>query len=266
MANIGNITLDSNICREPQVFEQICAHGGLARDIMMFAATQGSPFCYLHVPTFCEQFGYKRQAVLKKVSPQQRKELDKIGFEHLKNVIEYTLAMMLHKNLIFHDGYTYTDPRQGKTIIKTSHPIDLIRELRVTRSRKGTVYQFEVSKTFLNNTRSHYQTFKLSDYLNLRTAEGHSWEAGRKLYLRLVWKRQVWKSSEDNFAALVRVAGLTHKKNQWRNATDLRSMTDKVNELTSLGMSVDVKLNDEYGERTYSVTCKRHATNQEVTA
>lgn len=259
MANIANITLDSNICREPQVFDQICAHGGLARDIILFAAAQGSPFCRLHLPTFCEQFGYKRQALLKKTNAAQQKELKRIEHEHCKNVIEYTLAMMVHKNLVFKDGYSWNDPRQGKTRFISTTGMQLIRELRITRSRLGTVYQFEVSKSFLNNTRSFYQTFKLSDYLNLRTECGHSWEGGRKLFLRLLWKRQVWKNREDNFAALVRASGQTHTR-PWRLATELRAMIDKINQVTTLGMSVNIKLNDEYGEQSYSVICKRHAT------
>jgi hypothetical protein len=229
-------------------------------------------------------FGYNRQLLLRalpgteEAPGPERKEMQKAKFcldektrkTTAKNVMDYALFTMLRKNLIFSDGYKAIDENGTLVTYQTSSSVNLVSDVRIKRSKQGTTYAIRVHRLFGNNcSGGHYTSFRLSDYLNIKTPGGIAWEAGRRLYLRLVWKlaRIAYQETKpkkerakdyrnEDYRILKEAAGLNYSLEK-KNAAALRKMLDQVVQLTGLHEVPTLELATGYGEQPYQVKIKK---------
>lgn len=276
MTNIGKVFLDSRICKEPQIFDQFDRkYSNIARDIAIWCAWNRSQWVTsFSVPEFGKMFGYNRSHLLRKLTEAEKKALQKAGFgEEFDTVIAMTLAALSQRKLMFNSLTSI----EGETKYKG---LGLLDEVTTRKSKRGTTFGFTVDPTFLNNCQGGlYQSFNLQDYLNIKTAGGEkrggqAWDAGRRMFLRLVWKKGVWeksrkapgfKPSEDNFADLCSVAGFT-SSNQKKRAAELRDLLDKVDQYGGIGMQAEITHRSVYGAAPYEVRFRRSTPQQTVEA
>lgn len=255
----------SNIMRDPAVFDAFGASiGNIARDIAIWAAVQHHAEATLPVRQFAKMFGYSDSFLFKRVSPEQAKELKRLGFgPDIKDIIGYTLAKMTVQKLIFGQGYTAVGI-DGIEQVKTYQSLGLLAQLSSHTSRKGTYYSFRVSRTFLANCHKRFQKFNLATYTSLTRSRGQAHSSARKLYLHCVWKRKVWevakkapgvKPSFSMFDELVRVAGIDYTEPA-RQAHELRELLALVADLPGVQMSATI---EQVPGGSYSVQFRRHS-------
>lgn len=286
MTNITNISLDSNLMREPQAFDTYLRYGGIARDVLIYAAAlKQKGWITLNVPEFCKVFGYNRQTLLRalpgtKEKPgKERKEMKAARLKvEGKNVLDYAIFLLVQRNLLFDEGYKAIDENGTLTKFDGKVGVQLLEAFSVRRSKKGTEYALRLHPYFVNNCAGgHYTSFRLSDYLNITTATGEAWDAGRRLFLRMVWKQKRMQYNKtqpkklrnpdaagDSFAQLCEVAKLVNDYDQEKKkAAELRSMLDKVNREGNVGMVSKIELSMTYGQAGYQV---KHKATKEAAA
>lgn len=264
-AVLGNVSLCSNLMRTPQVFDQYGPSvAGVARDLVIWAAWNGSKHVRLNVKQFAEMFGYTRAFLFKRVEEAQATELKRSKFgPEFKDIIGYALAKLQVQNLVFPDAAMYVATDEGG-VTRNYKTLTVIRNLTSKTNRTGTTYEFEVSAAFLGNCRKRYQSFSLDTYLQVRDHKARAYSSGRKMYLHLCWKRKVWdaskkqkgvRPSEAKFDELADVAGFT-RKDERRTAHEVRQLLEDLAHLPGVRMSAEVT--KDYQTEQYGVTMKRH--------
>lgn len=259
------IRLCSNLLREPQAFDQLGElAGGIARDLTIWAAWNNSQHARLHLPQFCEMMGYHRAHLLRAITPAHKAELLQRGWQEqhlpaLSNTIGYAITRMATQLLLFAEPARTNSKRQRYTNKRILCSVDLFE-----KRKTGTVIEFEFDKEVLENCRHRYQTIDLEDYLSLKTPGGHPDDQARKMYLRLLWKRQYWDGlaaergvfpSGDNYQELLTVAGLDNYGSEILAASKLRKLLKRVGAMPSVMMKANLKLN--YSTGVYEVTWTR---------
>ncbi len=269
------IRLDSNLMREPQVFDQLGdLAGGIARDLLLFAAWNNAQHTRLHVPEFCEMMGYNRKHLMRKITDDQVKELLTAGWHEddvpvLSNTIGYTLGKMATKLLLFAPPRLATAENDAKKLGRYTNK-RMVSAVNLDKRSTGTVVHFEVDNEVLENCRKRYETIDLQEYLSLRTPggeknpNGHPDDQARRMYLRLRWKRQFWDSkhnapgiypSKDSYRELLAVAGLSNYGSEKLAASKLRKLLERIGAMPSIMMIPRVTLNHALG--VYEVTWAR---------
>lgn len=267
------VRLCSNIMREPQIFDNCIGPfvkdqigpsvAGLCRDIMIWAAWNGSQYATLNVKQFAEMFGYSRPYLFKKLEPETIKNLKNAGFPKIKDRLGYALAKLVATNLTFAEGYTAVGPGGLEQRVTTSG-VQLLQNVTVATSRLGTVFSIQVAKAFLDNCNksTYFQRFNLADYISFTQGNSHAYSAARRMYLHLIRKRRVWdnakkapgvKPSVSNFEKLCAVAGFEYA-NPRRNAEELRNLLKLVGAAPGVKLSAEIKA-EEGGK--YSVKFTR---------
>lgn len=265
-AVLGSVSLCSNLMRAPQVFDQYGPSiAGVARDLVIWAAWNGSKQVRLNVKQFAEMFGYTRAFLFKRINETQETELRRSKFgPEFKDMIGYALAKLQVQNLVFPDAAPYV-AADAEGVTRKYRTLTIIRNLTSKTSRTGTSYEFEISAAFLGNCRKRYQSFNLDTYLQLKDTQSRAYSSGRKMYLHLCWKRKVWdaskkqkgvRPSEAKFDELIDVAGFT-RKDERRTAHEVRQLLEDLAHLPGVRMSAEVA--KDYQTEQYGVTMKRHA-------
>jgi hypothetical protein len=270
----AKIRISSNLLREPHAFDRLGnLEGGMARDILLWASWKNTQLVQLNVPDFCKLLGYDRRHVLRELTPDQVSYMiDKAGFlpksldrkepGNVNSLIAYVITVMFTRTLTFaHRANTSTHQSfNNKVMVRDLHVFD--------KKKKGTIVEFSISEEVLEQSRDAYQTIDLTDYLSLCTKGGSPDDAARKMYWRLLWKRQYWdyleregklkkgdKPSEDFYPELLKVAGMQNFVPAKNGAYRLRKLLDRVSALPSIKMEATMRLNPSTG--SYEVTWKR---------
>jgi hypothetical protein len=195
------VNLPSSIMRAPYVFEKYGSVEGLVRDIVIWIAWNEAPEARLNLRQFAKMFGYTDAYLFKKVNPDQKAwlKLNNFGPE-FKDVIGYALAKMSVDLMNFPRKAAFVARPEGSEEWVEYQTLPIIYSLTSQTSRLGTNYWFKVHELFLScitgeKERLRYQTFFLTEYLELRSASGKAWAAGRRMFMHLAWKRGVWKAA-----------------------------------------------------------------------
>lgn len=268
------IRLDSNIMREPQRLDDMGnLASGIARDLILWAAWNGTTDVILHLPQFCEMFGYQRKHLLR---PLDEKKLDKIKklykAEHvpnLNNSLGWTLMNMSRWNLVFYVNSKGRIPlNASKKSLKCRYQsLRIISQLQpescIEKFKTGTVARMVFDQQLIYNCRDFYQEVTLEDYLSLCTDKGQADDKARRLYLHMAWLRQLWDGvaipkgydpSKPDYHELLRVAGLDYSLDK-KNATLLRGLLNRVGALASVQLEATVT--HDAALNTYSVKLKK---------
>lgn len=273
MSTQTKVRICSSILREPQIFDKLGdLAGGIARDLVIWAAWNNVEENVFMLPHFCEVMGYSRQHLLKKIGKAHTKILieDKglpaRAAEVLGNSVGYALAMLATT------VFTFTTTKPPRVNGKGEEKGESIRmgfentisEIDLEVKRTGTVVKFKLNQQLLARCRSIYQTIILEEYLSLRTDKGQPDDAARKLYLRLMWKRKYWDKtkpqkgyypSRDSYDDLKKVVRLGYAQ-EARNAYELRKLLERVGQLPGVSMIPTVELEQLSGK--YQVSWRRY--------
>jgi hypothetical protein len=271
MQDSTKIRVCSKILQEPQVFDRLGdLAGGIARDLVLWAAWNNSELATMHLGQFAKMFGYNRQHLLRKVLPAHLARLQERGWHpddaaELNNSLGYALGILAVQPLIFRTEKAAKVSASGQLTPASSKTqfIPTISEVYFNKHASGTVIRFKLDPQLLQRCKTVYQSISLNDYLTLKTPGGHPDDQARKLYLRMAWKRRLWdkatvapgvKPSLDSYEQLKAVCGLVFK-DEAKNACLLRALLKRVGELGSVKLGAEVTLNKD--TRQYKVKLKK---------
>jgi hypothetical protein len=238
----------------------------------------------LNLPHFCQTMGYDRANLLRPCTPAQVEVIRKTGFDakYIKAFSnQFGLALVLLGNRTF-----YFPP---KTINKgTPEERDIQKSYKIIESFDHPSYKvkhgvatsvkFTLSEELMEENRYEYRTIRPAEYLSLRTAGGekrtvgHPDDQARRMYLRLIAKRQWWDrlvgkglatatSGNDNYEELVEAAGLRPRNSKGiaydpekKIAYQLKLLLKRVGALPSISLVPKVLLNQRTGKYEVSWT------------
>lgn len=258
------IHVNSNLLRQPQLFDKLCYVVGkptntpklgkqisrLARDLVLYAAWNKAPVVRLHIPEFCQMFGHDAPTLLKKATPAQKDEMRACSLPedlipYYSNYLGYVLVKMANYSFLWNKN----SGKINDTSVDSHHIVEKIDAPRIRRKR-GSYVEFTVSLDIVQQNRRGYQTMWLEDYLALVTAPGgYAWEAARRLYMRVVWKRRWWdylekeglirkddRPSHDDYTQLIAAAGIEAVSPLRVQASKLMAMLKRIGMLPSVCM------------------------------
>ena len=260
MSSPIKIRLDSNIMREPQRLRDMGnLAAGIGLDVLLWGAWNNSTLGLLHVPDFCEMFGYQRKHLLRPVDDKKKVRLGKVlktpeHLENLGNSLGWTLLAMSKYNLVFYTNAQGRIPLnlskktkdcryQSLTLLESLDPDTCIK-----KHKTGTLATVEFSERFIYNCREFYQEVDLTDYLSLKTAAGHADDQARRMYLHMTWRRQLWDGmpvpkgydpSKPEYDELLSVAGLAFTDPK-QNAARLRALLKRVCVLPTVKLTATI--------------------------
>lgn len=229
---------------------------------------------YFHAGDFCKEFSRPRQTITAKLSDQAKanlKDYSKKVQSEIVSQLDYTLFMMTARSAIFEKHYKIAGP-DGKIIVE-HEGVQVFSKLITNRAEERRLrtqaisYSMDVLAGFIGNNHHRGQSFFLEDYLNVRTTGGkdddertpttsgkerkagkpRAWAAGRRLFLRLIWKwgwwqeenRRTQKMQLDDFEELCDVVQLLNGPDKLR-ASRLRAYLEDVCRMGNLPFTAEV--------------------------
>jgi len=274
------ILLSSNLLRSPWLFDSLGASGDLCRDLVIYASISKTPDVELYVPGFCRAMGYERSNLLRPCTPVQVEQIRQTGWDEnlipqVSNLLGLALVRLATKLFIFPSKKVSSDHSrvEGSRIVQS---IDV--PSYIVKKGVATTVKFVLSQEILEDNRNYYQTIYPAEYLSLRTAGGGERvgqpdNAARRLYLRLIWKRQYWdyriaqglatkEDSLDSYYELVEAGGLRRRNalgkqydSEKKIVYELKQLLKRVGAMNSIGLVPTVLRNTRTGK--YEVSWAR---------
>ena len=232
---------------------------------------------YFHAQDFCKEFNHARQIATTKLTDKDREQLKDYSpttKAEIVSQLDYVLFMMMSRNATFDRTKRYQVAGPDGKVMVEWEALQVFGRLITNRTeehRKDTEairYSMDVLAGFIGNNHHRGQRFFLEDYLRLVTEGGkadterkptksgqprqvgrpRAWVAGRRLFLRLIWKWGMWQEEnrklldtlEDDFEELCEVANLMGGTDRLR-ATRLRDYLDRVCQLGDLPFTAEVR-------------------------
>jgi len=261
MLNPVKIRVSQHLLRSPHLFDALGASSNVCRDLVIWAGSMKEPVAKLHVPTFCKAMGYESSNLMRRCTADQVKEIRESGWpeedvDRFSNMLGLALVRLVTTNFIFPHRKTPDGNRhiEGSKIVK---------HVDYNVKKAGSVVEFTLSEEILDENRYSYQTINLDEYLSLRTSGsekrvGTPDDAARKMYLRLIQKRQRWdyliasgdivhfpNTPIDKYSELVKVAGYHYLLNyspERKVAYELHALLKRIGAMPSIRLKPTMAL------------------------